>query len=697
MKKSILFLFIMSSFAAMAQETQNDRDTLRMYNLKEAVVSATKTPRQILEIPMRIYAVPVTAIKSGSFFTIDDVLKSISGVSVSRSMGFLDRRATVSMRGMGHEQGRTLVLLNGMPINKASTGSVNFNMINLGNVERIEVVKGPGSSMYGGNAMGGTINFITREPQRKFEGNVSTDYGMFNTVGTNANIGARGQKVYANLNAFARTSTGYNGVPEEERTAQNIKIALKEAGVGGLIGFYLNPTHKIEFSTTFYTNDRSRGDRFFGMNENGGVGYVLDADVTQKSGTYKLTYQGTNELFSWNTTAFLSTENYTEGRFRSTTELYDVTSKRRDWGVWFNQSYSGFSHQTITAGLEYKGGFVDGRDVYRTSTDVIINKGESNAFALYLQDEIRPGSGRFSLIPALRFDYARFGNGGFYVEGATSISDYLVNHGATGSLPNEGWTSLNPRLAFQYRIGEMSRMYANIGTGFRPGALEDMCRTGPISGGVVVANPELKPEKLTNYEVGADFTLVRGLVLSPSFYYTLGRDFVYAVNTGETILMNNRQRPLLKQSNIGKVKITGFEIDLNYTLTGNLALFANYTQVNSKIKEFFDPNNPDKNIDGKYLTYVPRFEAAAGGTLRTCLVNLNLLYRHLGKQYTTDDNNDDNTIAEYGQFDAKIWRSFAHGVSLTIGVNNLFDKQVKDSNGNLMMGRYLYTKISVSF
>jgi iron complex outermembrane recepter protein len=68
------------------------------------------------------------------------------------------------MRGLGSEPGRSLILMDGVPINKGETGEVNWNRIDIDEVQRLEIFKGPGSSVYGNNAMGGVINIISRKP-----------------------------------------------------------------------------------------------------------------------------------------------------------------------------------------------------------------------------------------------------------------------------------------------------------------------------------------------------------------------------------------------------------------------------------------------------------------------------------------------------------------------------------------------------
>lgn len=98
----------------------------------------------------------------------------------------------VSIRGLaGDEQGRTLVLFDGIPINTSDEGSVNWNSIHIDNVQRIEVFKGPGSSLYGNSAMGGVINIISKRPVSPFSLNASGSYGSLNTWKTDLGLSSR--------------------------------------------------------------------------------------------------------------------------------------------------------------------------------------------------------------------------------------------------------------------------------------------------------------------------------------------------------------------------------------------------------------------------------------------------------------------------------------------------------------------------
>jgi iron complex outermembrane recepter protein len=157
-KKELInvYLLVLSIIPAMAQE--NIKDTVA---IEEIVVTVTKTPRNIKEIPSRVSVIKSDILESIPVLQVDDVLRFIPGVNVNRTGGIYSQRPMVTLRGLsGDEQSRTLVLINGVPINTSDEGGVNWNRINPYDIEQIEVFKGPGSSLYGNNAMGGVINII---------------------------------------------------------------------------------------------------------------------------------------------------------------------------------------------------------------------------------------------------------------------------------------------------------------------------------------------------------------------------------------------------------------------------------------------------------------------------------------------------------------------------------------------------------
>jgi iron complex outermembrane receptor protein len=225
MRKNLLLLilvFLAISRAIFGQE----KDTVsssRMLN--EVVISATKTQNFARDIPTRVNVLSLYKIKSLPVQFTDEYLQYLPSVNVSRPFGIFSSKSTVTMRGLdGKEQGRVLVLLDGVPVNKADGGSVNWNLINTGDIARIEVVKGPGSSIYGGNAMGGAVNIITRKPQKKISGMVGLQYGTYNTMGARLALSGRlndsiSKGFYWGLSGRYLQSDGYITQSEADQAA----------------------------------------------------------------------------------------------------------------------------------------------------------------------------------------------------------------------------------------------------------------------------------------------------------------------------------------------------------------------------------------------------------------------------------------------------------------------------------------------
>ncbi len=129
------------------------------------MVTATRTPQSLSDVPADVSVVTSQDIESRNVQTVDQAINNLPGVFAQR-VSQLDAIGDVMMRGMPLQE-RNLVLLDGERLNQAFAGLVNWNSLNPLDVARIEVAKGPFSSLYGGDAMGGVINIITKTPQDK--------------------------------------------------------------------------------------------------------------------------------------------------------------------------------------------------------------------------------------------------------------------------------------------------------------------------------------------------------------------------------------------------------------------------------------------------------------------------------------------------------------------------------------------------
>ena len=154
--------------------------------------------------------------------------------------------------------------------------------------------------------------------------------------------------------------------------------------------------------------------------------------------------------------------------------------------------------------LTQKNGTIDASEEYKTSSDKIFMDGAIKFAAAFIQDDI--SFNQFTLQTGLRFDYAGFYNGQLIVENPTSVTAFESD--IRTKFPKNDWTNLSPRIALLYNINDKHKVYASVSSGFMPPKLDDMCSSRKISAGFKVANPNLKPETIFAYEIGAHFKTI---------------------------------------------------------------------------------------------------------------------------------------------------------------------------------------------
>ena len=169
---------------------------------------------------------------------------------------------------------------------------------------------------------------------------------------------------------------------------------------------------------------------------------------------------------------------------------------------------------------------------------------------------------------------------------------------------------------------------------------------------------------------------------------------MYFISTGDSLMMGGHLKPVRIKQNISKVNISGAELDVVYNINDNLNIFANYTFANSQIADF-DTTAGDFDLTDKYLTYVPRNQAAGGITWKNRIINTNITYHFFDKQWTDDTNT--NKIDAYSSVDIKFWKTFKKSFTVSINVQNLTDHTYIESHGNESLGRFITGQISYKF
>lgn len=668
----------------------------------EVVVTATRTERKISNLPVRMELVTAKNFSATPAMDITGCLRNSSGVGVFVPGGFISHKSNIVMRGMsGVNQGRVLVLIDGMPVNKSDGGSVHWSLFQPEQIERIEITKGPGSSLYGGNALGGVINMITKEPQKAFQGFVKGEYGSMNTFGGRFNIRgtqaeAENQKgLFYALNGFYRQSDGYvnlalededrNYLPEADTASTTIKNDMLEYGADLKGGYFFNADNRIEASVSYYNDSRGTGYRYFEPE-----GSSADHDSWSAS----LSYRGMAGNASIIGDMWFRNENYAKvNDSDKESKYYAVLSDRRDMGMQLHSSLPVGNSSTFTAGLDLKNGSTDAVDKYMMVSDRVYNNGSMTTFAIFLQEEVKAFDERFIAVAGLRYDHARYYDGAYYIDNATSATSILQELENRNQDENS-WDALSPRLSLLYKLSPLVRFFGTYSHGFRPSVLDDLCRSGFVRGGFKKANPQLGPENIDSYEIGADFT-IGSFTLSPSVYYSNGTDFMYYVSTGDSMKMGGRLRPVRKVENISGVEIKGLEVKMVYDINSHLSVNANYSYNESVITSF----NPEfssqgEDLSGMYLTYVPKHRASGQLTWRNRIVNTGVVINHTGSHFADDLNTVE--IDPFTTLDMRVWKTFSN-FSIRLDIENVANKVALVDDGYLNYGRFARIELFFAF
>jgi iron complex outermembrane receptor protein len=455
----------------------------------------------------------------------------------------------------------------------------------------------------------------------------------------------------------------------------------------------------LELAGGFYSGDRGTGQDY------SGYGFENE-DLAAQDGGYN-TYDNLNgrlmyrksfsETSQLNVTLYGQRENYQNIRESVRNDKitrYDVESIRTDVGLLTAMNFDAGKSHAFTVGLDAKNGAVDGNDIYLTSTDKVINRGKMFQTGLFVQDEIKLFDSPWRVLAGVRFDNASFYDGEFIVENPTNETAFLQDF--AGDLDDASFNAVGPRISLQYHIQNQYRVYGGYSRGFRPPVLDDMCRTGRISGGMKLANPELKPEYLDNFEVGGDIFAGKMVTISPSVYYSIGTDYHAYIATGDSLFMSGRMRPIRIKDNIGKVEILGAELAVNLKFTENINFSLAYSHIDTEIVEYERFNEEiDDDLVGKALVYQPNDLLNASFTWRNKYVNFFISYDYKGAQWLNDVNTEE--IEAYSNIDVQLWRPVYKGLAASVKINNLLDDDYVDSRNMISPGRMITAELRYTF
>ncbi|MBN1144901.1 MAG: TonB-dependent receptor [Bacteroidales bacterium] len=698
--------------------------------LGEVTVSSLRFNRKVKDLPTPLAVVGTYDYKSRSALTLSDVLRSQPGIA----MGSDGVWATnVTIRGLN--ENRLVTLIDGHRVETATDLTASFSMVDVNDIERVEVIKGAQSSLYGTGAMGGIVNVITRDghfaEKPYISGNLTSGFASANKLFTeHADITAGAAKWYLRV-------SGTYGNADDIRTPEgelpNSQYAYNNVALKA--GFKPRDNHlfKVQYQRNWNTNvGIPGGSAFAGPAEATytDIGRHLLAasyEITELSGqlaSLKLSYftqyirRDVDMLPNTVTEATLPNGNLQ----RTTPTLVTPIGKHLTNGLQLQSTWHFASNQTLVAGIDaWARRLTTDRTKYITAevfnpqgTLLVTNhleRGETpipestfGSAGFFMQHELRLPN-RFTLITGGRID-------GVYIGNKQGLDvDYLVVNGTRNDSPanqrvtfekgNENSFSWSANAGMLYGISENTDITLNLARSFRAPSLEERFKYIDLGNFVRLGDPALEPESGYNADLGfrvwkPGFTFQAGIFVNrlTNLIVETPGEFIYTLNTGTDEVVTDTL-PALVNTNVSKALLYGFDYELQAKLCKGFVLLHSASFVRGRDTE------ADANL--------PQIPPANG--------RLGIRYTHQGigsaelavtgalDQEKTAENEQET--GGYTRLDLMLRTDRIHlgplALELFAGIDNITDKSytnhLSTNRGSISVepGRNIYVRLNLAF
>lgn len=573
-------VFVMGGVTAQAEE-------LPVYSFDEVVVTATRTENDVKKVPASTQVITQEDIKRGGATSVRNALSMYANIfqkSKVRGGGH-----DIIIRGM--ETKHSLVMVNGRRISNEADANglgnaMSLDRININDVEKIEIVRGPSSALYGSEAMGGVLNIITKpsKEQTLLTGleHTSEDTSHWWHADT-GRIGNFSMTLDARFNKINRSMLDTATESDPYGTAQTYNASLN---------YYVNDHSYVNAYMDYYSQH---------LKTDMGTPTMKPITLTTSSGTmslsgqamlegtgskafkqknYGISWNGKTDKNDWQIQAYMSKFNWSttsntkvlgsippagmEGMFNYLLQkknTYDFNHDEHNmWAIEGRDSLRVNDHHRVTFGAEYVKDKVAGTGLGSNGDGVhsITENGKTkfssektlSSYAAYLQDEIEYG--KWFIVPAIRYDH----------------------HSAYGS-------HTSPKIGVTYNATDHFRIKANYGDGFKAPSVSQLfydldMRMGP-SYVHLTGNPNLKPEKSKSWDLGVEAEFGKGYG-SLTYFDNDVDNLIASIPKGTDSNGHN----LYRYENVNKARIKGLENTLGYRFNDTLEFKVTSTLLDAK-------------------------------------------------------------------------------------------------------------------
>ena len=639
---------ILSGYEMYEQEVFIQKDTLLhvslkngALNLSEVTITSTRTPKLLKEVPVLTRVITSDDIKKLNASTVQDLLEmELPGLEFTRQM---DGQTVINMQGMGGNY--LLFLIDGERLSGETLNNVDYNRLNVDNIERIEIVKGAASTLYGSSAIGGVINIITKNVKDPWQVSVSGRYGRLHDQRYCLSAGFK-VKDFSSLTSVTyksiQTDTLYDTASGDESARATFVYGGRDITIDEKLTWQPIKRLRMIAKGGYYFRDRfnhaKRPDRYQGYN----AGFQAFYHITDK-----------HQLHA--SYAFDQYNKY----------IHYLVAERDDSLTYSNRQHTGRlqydyfinKKQTLSAGAEL---FNDRLMTYQFEG----GQHTTNTYVLFAQHDWNIFKG-FTAVYGARLDYH---------------SEFGVH--------------VSPKVSLMYNIKAFT-FRTSYGHGFRSPSLKELYMDWDHQGMFrIVGNTKLTPEKSDNISLSGEYSHKRVNVSVMGFYNNI-RDKI--TNMWMSVVQDTAM-----YINVNQSVIFGSEVSVSTKLPLGFGIRASYSYVNDKQMED-GVNISDTRPHSATLRFMYDLTKKRYG------LNVTLGGRFLGPldmvavSYASDDPEQENPIFEslhypgYMMWKLVITQRFCNSFSLTVGADNLFNYKPKTYtyNTTLSPGITLFVGLAI--
>ena len=617
------------------------------------VVSGSREQELIQNSTTKVDVIPQRLLHDSGYETVRDVLSEEPGI-VTRS-GSSGSRSETQIQGIDSRQ--SLILIDGLPLVGAKgvkAGILNMDRQSVGRLERIEIVKGASSALYGSDAIGGVINMITRKPRYPVEASVTTSGGSLNRFDVRGDLGFVKDKWSGFFEVERHKQTPYSLIPSGSTTGPG----FRRYDYLGKLGYEFSDGFKLNAMSHAFVNQ----DRGFLFSSSGPTNSATKDSAQHHAFSADVAL---TPMTQWNLRGFY-------GKYDESSALDVLTQPGPvNSAANLNQRLYRFDSSVSQA--------IGGRQFLQGGVEW--NRDEYRGFNRVLGDNIGQGISMVDL----------------WINDRISLHErFVVTLGGRFNHHNLYGSHFVPRVGSLFRVTENLSVRGTFGRGFRAPDLGQLYYRyqNPLHFYQVIGNIHLKPEESTTYQLGFDYGLGK-IRFAANFYRNDIQDLIDAEFVGQPRTSEQMQAllqtfdispefaPALNRyfylyRNVDNVYTWGIESKVEMKLTSDLMLSTGYAYLDARDK------NTDAFLSGRHRhhgNFRIFYSSSRLGGLR-----MNLRSTYLSK-WAVSGRGGTALGDAYQIWDWYVAKPISRGTELFFVVDNLFDS--RDSSLNTTQPSFL--------